>query len=115
MSSSSPTTPAYTKMEKLVLRCYGYRTPHNTWALKCIDLNLVAEEPTLEEAKRYLSDTIHTYLDAVMDTEDRASIPHLLMRKAPAKDILAYHLAKMCRIKTRHVFDEIIPVRLGLA
>lgn len=80
--------------ENLVLRCYAYRTPRNTWIAKCIDLDLVTEEDSLPVAKKSLEEAIEGYIETVLDTEDKESIPRLLQRKAPLVDRMKYELLK---------------------
>lgn len=80
--------------ENLVLRCYAYRTPRNTWIAKCIDLDLVTEEDSLPVAKKSLEEAIEGYIETVLDTEDKESIPRLLQRKAPFVDRMKYELLK---------------------
>ncbi|MEE9120706.1 MAG: hypothetical protein V3U56_05415 [Syntrophobacteria bacterium] len=102
--------------QDLILRCYGLRTKKNTWVAKCIDFDLVVEEQSREMSKRVLLDEMESYIQAVYDTEDKASIPALLSRKAPISDILSYHLIKFhCKIKcppNRESFDSSIPIHL---
>jgi len=97
----------------MILRCYGYQTSRCTWIVKCIDLDLVDEEDTLDKAKKSLENAIKGYLGAVLDTQDLTTIPKLLKRKSPPKDILFYHsiwlLNKIKAIRSRLVFEESIP------
>lgn len=79
------------KPQDLILRCYGYETQGGKWVAKCIDLALVTEEDTLIDAKKSLEDAIFGYLEAVLDTDDKKSIPALIGRKSPLIDILTYH------------------------
>jgi len=107
------------KPQDLILRCYGYEAHDGKWVAKCIDLTLVVEEDTLIDAKKSLEDAIFGYLEAVLDTDDKKSIPALIRRKSPLIDILAYHsiafLFKIHEFKSKLVFEEAIPVHLAHA
>ena len=103
--------------QEMILRCYGYQTSRGTWIVKCIDLDLVDEEDTFDKAKKSLENAIKGYVGAVLDTQDLTTIPKLLKRKSPSKDILSYHiirfLNKVKAIKSRLVFEEPIPFCLN--
>lgn len=103
--------------ENLILRCYGYRTSHGTWALKCIDLNIAEEEDTLPKAKQALEDAIRSYIEAVMDTDDKSSISALLTRKSCVQDRIRYNafsvLNKIHEFKSRFAFNETIPFHIS--
>jgi hypothetical protein len=103
----------------LVLRCFGYKTRRNTWVAKCIDLDLVTEEDTLEASKESLRDAIVSYMEVVLNTEDKDSIADLLRRTAPLADHIQYHLIKfLCKAKcppNKARFDQNIPIRLAEA
>jgi len=105
------------KPQNLILRCYGYRTSRNTWAVKCIDLNIAEEEDTLPKAQKALEEAIKGYIETVMDTDDNASIPALLTRKSPIQDRIVYHtlstLNTIHKFKSKLAFREIIPFHLS--
>ena len=107
------------KPQDLILRCYGYETPDGKWVAKCIDLSLVVEEDSIEKLKRSLLNAIISYIETVYDTKDKESIPKLLRRKSPLKDIAEYHfIAFLCQIhemKNWLVFEQAIPMQPALA
>ena len=103
--------------ENLTLRCYGYQTLENKWVVKCIDLALVVEEDTIEEAKKSLEDSVVGYINTVIETNDKESIPRLLKRKSPLSDRLHYHfiasIVKLHKFKDRFTFEESLPFHLA--
>ncbi|OGP20062.1 MAG: hypothetical protein A2054_01315 [Deltaproteobacteria bacterium GWA2_55_10] len=105
------------KPQNLILRCYAYRTSRGTWVAKCIDLNIAEEENSLLKVKKSLEEAITGYIDAVLDTEDKASIPSLLKRKSPIRDRATYYgiylMSKVRSIKSRRAFEEAIPFHLS--
>ena len=74
----------------IIVRCMGYHTPRGVWVAKCIDFDLVAEGGSMQESRDILYAMIESYVSAVLDTEDKASIAPLLMRKAPWGDRLLF-------------------------
>ena len=107
------------KPQDLILRCYGYKASDGKWVAKCIDLALVVEEDSIEKLKKSLQDAIVGYIETVYDTKDKESIPKLLRRKSPAKDIIEYHfvalLCNMHKMKNKLVFEEAVPMRPAFA
>lgn len=103
--------------QDLILRCYGYRLQSGQWAGVCIDLNLAAEADSPEQLRVKMGDVVTSYLESVLDTTDRESIPRLLSRKAPLADLAAYHLIKSAnvirRFKEKIIFQEFIPFHLA--
>ena len=79
----------------------------------------MVEEDTLKKAEKSLHDAISGYLEVVLDTDDKTSIPQLLMRRSPLKDIIEYHLLailikiKVSKFKARRIFKEAIPFHLS--
>ena len=59
---------------------------------------------------------INSYLESVLDTNDRESIPDLLNRKSPFKDWAIYYFIKcivfLKKFPNNFVFKEIIPFHL---
>jgi len=102
--------------EELIIRCYGYKTSRGTWVLKCIDLDLVVEEDSVEDCKKAMDEAIRGYISAVLDTEDKDSIPALLRRKAPLKDRLVYHFSniqnRICHSSKRLKMDHALRFQL---
>jgi hypothetical protein len=104
----------------LIVRCLAYQTGRGTWVAKCVDLNLVTEDPTFEEAREVLYEMIATYIVAVFDTKDRDSIPRLLRRKSPLSDRILFKLIGFANwIRHRgdriRVFWEAFPIHAGAA
>ena len=104
------------KLHHFVLRCYGYKDKRGKWYGVCLDLNLAAEADTADALKKKLSEMIGSYINTTLDTEDQASIPSLLRRRAPLMDWIYYGL--ICinnyirEIPDKMTFDEIIPFKL---
>lgn len=80
---------------KLVLNCYGHRTFNKRWYGVCLELNLAAEANTPEGLREKLFDMIVSYVETVLDTDDKDSIPELLSRRAPIKDWLIFYAIKL--------------------
>jgi hypothetical protein len=103
--------------KNLILRCYGYRTRNGRWVGVCIDFNLSTEADNPEQLKGKMGEIITSYLETVLDTEDRESIPSLLSRRAPLSDLAAYHLIKFANIISRFrekiIFQELVPFHLA--
>ena len=101
----------------LVLRCYGCPTKEGRMVGVCLELNLAAEAENLEELKLKLNKVIKDYLESVYDTDDKASIPELLQRKAPLSDHLIYHaigvMLKVKKVSNRIArFKESLPIHI---
>ena len=102
---------------KLVLRCYAHRVgedaPHTG---VCVDLNIAVQADTAEELKSKMNDAIASYIDVVLDSDDKASIPRLLSRRAPMRDWLIYYLIKTIflirKFPGNFIFQEAIPFHL---
>ena len=106
------------KPDNLVLRCYGYRSGDDGFYVGvCIDLNIAVQADSVKELKRKMAEAIETYVNAVLDTEDKESIPALLSRCAPIRDRLVYHLIGfsifVAKFRHRFVFEEFIPFHLA--
>jgi hypothetical protein len=99
--------------KKLVLRIRGYgrRTNRGTWIAACIDLDLIVERSSFEEARAALREQICSYIKAVVDTNDEASIQRLLDRPAPLGDRIRYYCACLLHhLKTNSLcFSEPLP------
>ena len=100
--------------QKMVIRCYGYRTGHGTWIASCIDLSLMVERPSMEESLQALHEQIMLYVQSVLDTADKESFSYLLPRPAPWKDYVIYYLISFAvwlkRLINVPVFKERIPL-----
>lgn len=110
---------------QLALRCYIRKSGRveGRWVAHCIDLDLWAVGSSLEGAKKSLEEAILGYLETVLETEDRESIPRLLQRRAPLGYIALWHLIRLMT-RIRHdgnrplggtSFEEPIPFRLAAA
>lgn len=107
MSPSKTPSKVCPVPDQLNLRYYGYRTGRGPWIAVCIDLNLAVERPTWEQALKAVRQQARGYINAVINTEDKASIAYLLPRSAPWKHRLIYHAA--CTIGlARQLRDRLI-------
>ena len=101
----------------LILRCYGHRTGEDRWYGVCLDLNLAAEADSDEHLKQKLNEMITSYIETVLDTEDKESIPELLMRRAPLKDWIIYYFVKALisirNFPNNFTFKESVPFHLA--
>jgi hypothetical protein len=102
---------------KLVLNCYGHRTFNNRWYGVCLELNLAAEAGSSDELREKLYDMVISYIETVLDTDEKESIPHLLTRRAPIKDWLAYYVIRLLmfikKFPNNFTFKQIIPFHLA--
>lgn len=101
-------------LEKLILRCYGRKIDHKKWYAVCLELNLAVEAESLQEMKEKMGNVIMSYLDTVMETQDKESIPDLLARRAPLSDWLFYYYIRALHFTTKKLpkkmlFKEFIP------
>ena len=103
----------------LILRCFGYRTARGTWIAICIDLALITEEDSFEEAKADLRSMIRSYLETVIAMKDSDAMAALLNRKAPLPDRLRYYWTRflcMLRCPTDRIsFQQALPIQLVAA
>lgn len=88
--------------DSLILKCYGYKIKDRPWVGVCLNFDLSIQADSIEELEKKMNSVIRSYVESVLDTEDRSSIPALLTRKAPVKDWLIYCLIKL--IKNTHNF-----------
>jgi hypothetical protein len=82
------------RAQGLVLRCYGYQNRPDRWYGVCLDLNLATEAGSGDELKKKLDSVISSYIESVVDTDDKDSIRALLCRRAPLHDWMIYYLFK---------------------
>lgn len=82
---------------RLILRCYVRRAGRrpDRWVAHCVDWDLWAVGPTPDKARASLENAITGYARAVFDTDDRASIPALLGRRAPLRHVAVWHLLRI--------------------
>ena len=103
--------------EKFVLRCYGYKKRNNRWYGVCIDFNLAVEADSPEELKQKMGEIIYSYIETVIDTDDKASIPNLISRKAPIRDFVIYYVMRLAislhKFRRNIAFKEVIPFHLA--
>lgn len=103
--------------DKLILRCYGYQRDETKWVGVCLDLNLAIEAESVNKLKEKMNEVIESYIDTVLDTTDKASIPELLLRRAPIHDWVIYYFINLAcfvkRIRGKFTFKEVIPFHLS--
>jgi predicted RNase H-like HicB family nuclease len=104
--------------ENLILRCYAHRTDKHNWVAVCLELNLAVEADSVEALREKMSDAIEGYIETLLDTNDPASIPELLHRRAPFLDWIKYYLIRLIiRIKRLSrrlvVYKQSIPFHLA--
>ncbi len=103
--------------KELVLRCYGYSDAHGKWYGVCLDFNLAAEAGSIADLRTKINAMIESYVEAVLDSRDAASIPALFLRRAPITDWLRYYLILSLtfakQIPGRMTFNAVIPLRLA--
>lgn len=85
--------------EKLALRCFTYSPRPGQFIAECIDLDLLAQGDSLEEAIGKLQEAMFGYLQAAFDGQ---STKGLVLRPSPFSHRLryAYH-ALLCSISAR--------------
>lgn len=102
---------------ELLLRCYAYKRGDNPYVGVCVDLNIAVQADTVAELREKMGASISSYIDTVLDTEDRASIAPLLERRAPLMDWMIYYLIKFIikirQFPTNFTFKEYIPFHLA--
>ncbi len=105
------------KPDKLILRCYGYRSRKGPYVGVCVDLNIAVEADSPYQLKAKMADAIVSYIDTVLDTNDRESIPSLMSRRAPVQDWVIYYLLRTVhrvrQFKDRFIFKAHIPFHLA--
>lgn len=103
--------------KNLILRCYGYRLKEGLYYGVCVDLNLAVEAESPKKLKKKMNDVIISYIDTVLDTNDKDSIPQLIYRRAPIQDWLLYYFIKMIvfikQFPNNFTFNEYIPFHLS--
>lgn len=101
---------------KLVLKCYGHPTREGRYFGVCLNLNVAVEAVSIEELQSKMSEAIISYIETVLDTVDKASVPELLCRRAPLRDWLIYYFIKAAghikKFPGNFTFKEFIPFHL---
>ena len=105
------------KPRDLVLRCYVYRLNDGPHVGVCVDLNIAVQSDSPEQLKKKMNAAIASYIDLVLDTDDKESIPQLIFRRSPLKDWVIYYLIKFLvfikKIPGNFTFKEYIPFHLA--
>ena len=100
-----------------LLRGYAHRLSGERWYGVCLELNLAVEADSFDELKRKIHEMISSYVACVLDTNDKNSIPDLLLRKAPLIDWIKYYLIRLYisikKIPNIIAFKELIPFHLS--
>ena len=103
------------KASDLILRCYGYHS-NEVWTAICLDFNLVVKAENQKELKDKMHGVIESYIETVLDTDDKESIASLMMRKAPLKHwIIYYFIATLSMLKDipgKINFKQAIPFQI---
>lgn len=76
----------------LLLRCMALRRK-SYWVAMCLDLDLVVQADTADQAKRLLREQIRSYVQEAM-TVDAEHAAELLARRAPMRYFAAYYAIK---------------------
>ena len=101
----------------LILRCYAHRTNKHNWVGVCLELNLAVEADSPAALREKMAEAISSYIEALLDTNDPASIPELLNRRAPLLDWGKYYLICFALfikgLSRPFVFKESIPFHLA--
>lgn len=102
---------------KLILRCYGYRTRKGTWYGVCLNFDIAVEANSQDQLRQKMHDVLVSYLETVTDTENKTSIPYLLSRRAPIKDWLTYYgiriLLFIRNFPNNFTFKDTVPFHLA--
>lgn len=100
----------------LKLRCFAQQEKDKSWFAVCIDLNLLAQGDSVEEARKKLHLMIADYLTEAL-TIDEKYIDDLIPRKAPFFFLLNYHwltlknkLHAVANHATSQLFTEHLPL-----
>lgn len=99
----------------LLLRCYGFYRGGQWYGL-CLDLNIAAQADTPQALRAKLAEMVESYVETVLDTDDKAGVAALLDRRAPLKDWMAYWAAALAaRIQParRLLFKQALPFHLA--
>ncbi|MEA2108617.1 MAG: hypothetical protein U9P07_04280 [Pseudomonadota bacterium] len=102
---------------QLILRSYGYYNDKK-WIGLCIDFDIAVQAHTEAELKKKMQDAIKSYIETVLNTDNKESISELLNRKAPPLSIIKFHLISAL-MEFRHLrrkfftFDEVLPFHLS--
>ena len=108
---------ANVKPGNFILKCYGHKTEKGNWFGLCLDFNLAVEAESPELLKKKMNEVIISYIDTVLYTGDKESIPQLFSRRAPLLDWLKYYYISLVlfirRFPGDFIFKEIVPFHLA--
>ena len=100
-----------------VIRCYGYQPKKGFYVGVCLDFNLSVEASSPEQLKQKMKEVIISYIETVLDTNDKESIADLLKRRAPIRDWVFYYVIKFLlylrKFPGNFTFNEIVPFHLA--
>jgi len=100
---------------QLLLRCYGFYR-HGQWHGLCLDFDIAAQADSPQALRAKLAEIIESYVETVLDTDDKASVAALLDRRAPLEDWLRYWaagLAAQIHPSRRLLFKQALPFHLA--
>jgi hypothetical protein len=110
-------TMANISPNKFVLRCYGHKTEKGNWFGVCLNFNLAIEADSREELKLKMREVVTSYVDTILDTNDKGSMANLFTRKAPLKDWAIYYLIGfenfIKSLPEKFTFKELVPFHLA--
>jgi len=83
--------------KNIMLRCFAYSPTQGRHIAECIDLDLLSQGSTREQAIGKLQEAMFSYLDVAFDGK---STKGLVLRLSPLSHRLRYHLQSMvCRLR----------------
>jgi len=85
--------------EERRLRCFVYQWAPEQFVAECIDLDLLSQGITAEEAIGKLQEAVHSYLEVAFEGETKG----LVLRRSPVSHRLRYH-AHCFRERLRDLF-----------
>ncbi len=91
--------------QEVKLRCFYYRAGKDLYVAECIDLDLLSEGQTPEEAIGGLQEAVFGYLSAVFGGHEKAETKGLVPRPSPLSHRVRYHFRDL-GARIRSVFDR---------
>jgi hypothetical protein len=83
--------------KRIMLRCFTYSPAPGRYIAECIDLDLLSQGSTREQAIGKLQEAMFSYLDVAFDGK---STKGLVLRLSPLSHRLRYHLRNfVCRLR----------------
>lgn len=105
---------------QILLRCFAERED-GMWVAYCLDLSLVAQAKSFDDAKLKLDAQIREYVADALIGPDRKHAQYLLSRRAPASLWLHYYWTRFrigiarrlhaARNGNEKIFKEVLPVQ----